>query len=171
MPRPYRRASHRRWHPASIWLLLPLVFVAGLYLWHDQRSGAPTLGGGLFPAAPDTETARFAHCSGPVRKTCVVDGDTFWYQGTKIRIADINTPETSTPECRDEAQLGAEATRRLIALLNAGPFTLQPGGDGRDKDRYGRALRIVTRKGRSLGATLVEEGLAEQWQGHRRSWC
>lgn len=165
MPTPYRRRAFS----VPVWILLPLVLIAALYYWHGLKTGVP--GGGLFPAAPDAESARFARCSGPVRKTCVVDGDTFWYRGTKIRMADINTPETSKPECRDEARLGAKATERLIALLNDGPFSLQPGGDGRDKDRYGRALGIVTRGGHSLGMTLVDEGLAEQWQGRRGSWC
>ncbi len=160
--------TRRRSISASIWILLPLVLVAALYYWHGAKTGAP--GSGLF-TAPDSESARFARCSGPVRKTCVVDGDTFWYHGTKIRIADINTPETSKPECSYEARLGAQATERLIALLNEGPFSLQPGGDGRDQDRYGRALRIVTRDGRSLGTTLVDEGLAEHWKGRRGTWC
>ncbi len=170
MPRPYRRPHDRRGIPTTVWILLPLLLVAGLYYWHGHR-GSSLSGGVLLPSAPDTETARFARCSGPVRKTCVVDGDTFWYRGTKIRIADINTPETSKPECREEARLGAKATERLIVLLNEGPFTLQPGGDGREKDRYGRALRIVTREGRSLGTILVDEGLAERWQGRRGTWC
>jgi endonuclease YncB( thermonuclease family) len=34
----------------------------------------------------------------------VVDGDTFWYQGTKIRIADINAPEVSHPGCPQKAE-------------------------------------------------------------------
>ncbi len=56
-----------------------------------------------------------------------------------------------------------------MALLNEGPFTLLR--EGRDEDRYGRALRVILRDGRSLGAILVEEGLAEQWQGRRGDWC
>ena len=42
---------------------------------------------------------------------------------------------------------------------------------GRDVDRYGRQLRIVTRGGQSLGAVLVAEGLAETWAGKRGDWC
>ncbi|MBU1606246.1 MAG: thermonuclease family protein, partial [Alphaproteobacteria bacterium] len=95
--------------------------------------------------------------------------DTIWYRGDKIRIADINTPEVSQPDCAREAALGAAATQRLRALLNAGPFSLEPVD--RDRDRYGRLLRTVTRDGASLGAVLVDEGLAEEWGGTRRGWC
>jgi micrococcal nuclease len=119
----------------------------------------------------DREAARFGLCGGmgSAGGNCVIDGDTFWYGGEKIRIADINTPETSEPECAREAQLGAAATGRLHALLNEGAFTLEP--IDRDRDQYGRLLRTVTRDGESLGAVLVDEGLAEEWQGYRGSWC
>ena len=102
--------------------------------------------------------------------TCVVDGDTIWYRGEKIRIADIDTPEVSRPECPREAELGAAATQRMLALLNEGAFSLEPDGD-RDRDHYGRLLRTVTRDGASLGAVLVDEGLAEEWGGARLEWC
>jgi micrococcal nuclease len=58
---------------------------------------------------------------------------------------------------------------RLLALLNAGPFALEQRG--RAVDRYGRTLRIVIRDGRSLGDTLIAEGLAEPWRGRRSDWC
>ncbi len=45
--------------------------------------------------------ARFSLCDGPVRVNCVVDGDTFWFRGDKIRIADIDAPEIVSPRCRD----------------------------------------------------------------------
>ena len=51
----------------------------------------------------------FGRC-GFVRITCVVDGDTFWLDGTKYRIADINTPEVSSPQCAREAEMGRRAT-------------------------------------------------------------
>lgn len=120
---------------------------------------------------PETELAgaAFAKCEGANRVTCVVDGDTFWLYGAKIRIADINTPETHSPACADEARLGEAATLRLISLLNAGPFQLVNGA--RDRDRYGRLLRVVERRGTSIGGILVAEGLAERWQGKRGDWC
>jgi endonuclease YncB( thermonuclease family) len=113
--------------------------------------------------------AAFALCAEGPRTTCVVDGDTFWLNGEKVRIADINAPETHSAACPAEQALGDRATRRLIALLNAGPFTLEIAG--RAEDRYGRQLRVVRRGGRSLGGQLVQEGLAETWKGKRSDWC
>nr|WP_275588720.1 thermonuclease family protein [Croceicoccus hydrothermalis] len=107
---------------------------------------------------------------GSIRRTCVVDGDTFWLDGVKIRIADIDTPEISEPRCDYEYQLGMRATHRLVELLNAGPFELRTIGN-RDEDQYGRKLRVVTRGGRSLGDQLVSEGLARTWTGRREPWC
>lgn len=91
---------------------------------------------------------------------CIVDGDTFWFDGEKIRIADIDTPELSPPRCEAERVKGEDAKARLLALLNAGKFSLSAGL--RDEDKYGRKLRTVTRAGRSLGDTLVNEGLARR---------
>lgn len=121
------------------------------------------------PIGSDPHSARFGICLGPDRHSCVVDGDTFWFEGRKIRIADINTPEISSPGCAAERQLGERAKQRLQALLNQGSFSLER--TDRDRDRYGRDLRIITRDGESLGDTLVAEGLAERWQGYRRNWC
>ncbi|MFC0590120.1 thermonuclease family protein [Novosphingobium aquiterrae] len=113
--------------------------------------------------------AAFALCPSGPRDTCVVDGDTFWLHGEKIRIADINAPETHGAGCPAEHVLGERAASRLAALLNAGQFVLVT--QGRAVDRYGRQLRVLTRGGRSLGAQLVEEGLAETWRGRRSDWC
>lgn len=174
MPRPRfntarPRASRRTHRLSAIMVMLPLATFVAVFAWEGPP---PALGIELAPAAStsvDRETARFGLCSGPVRTNCVVDGDTFWYAGEKVRVADINTPEVSRPECGREARLGQAATERLRALLNAGPFTLEPAD--RDRDRYGRLLRVVTRGGESLGAELVREGLAEEWQGYRGGWC
>lgn len=137
---------------------LRLALVAGALLgfaW--ANAGTPTQAGGD-PSAALPAAVR------------VVDGDTFWHGGDKIRIADIDTPETHPPRCAYEAQLGAEATQRLDELLAEGPFELRPTG-GRDVDRYGRKLRLVVRDGRSLGGVLVAEGLARPWTGRREPWC
>ena len=113
--------------------------------------------------------ATFALCAEGPRTTCVVDGDTFWLNSEKVRIADINAPETHSAGCPAEQALGDRATQRLIGLLNAGPFTLDT--QGRATDRYGRSLRVVHRGGHSLGGQLVAEGLAEPWRGRRSDWC
>lgn len=140
-----------------------LRIVLLLLLLTPQLALSPSL------SAQDMEPGTFDRCRGSGRITCVVDGDTIWYRGTKIRLLDINTPEISRPACQREAELGEAATLRLMALLNEGPFSLE--SEGRDVDRYGRQLRMLTRDGVSLGAVLVEEGLAEEWQGRRSSWC
>lgn len=113
--------------------------------------------------------ATFTLCGNAPRVNCVVDGDTFWLSGEKVRIADINAPETHEAGCPAERALGQRATLRLAQLLNAGPFELAV--EGRGTDRYGRALRVIRRGGRSLGAQLVSEGLAEPWRGRRSDWC
>ena len=145
-------------------IALPLAAFSAVFLW----DGLPTS-----QAMPlygrDRESAHFSTCDGPLRYNCVIDGDTFWYQGRKIRVADINTPELSEPACPREAELARRATARMTQLLNAGPFRLEP--IERSHDKYGRSLQIVTRAGESLGETLVDEGLAEHWKGYRGSWC
>jgi endonuclease YncB( thermonuclease family) len=121
------------------------------------------------PVLASIPARSFAACAGSARVTCVVDGDTFWLNGEKIRIADINTPEVGSPSCPEEAALGRQASRRLVELLSAGPFSLAAAD--RDEDQYGRKLRIVERDGRSVGKILVAEGLAHEWRGRRESWC
>ncbi len=117
----------------------------------------------------DRHEARFSLCDGPVRVNCVVDGDTFWFKGDKIRIADIDAPEIASPRCRDERHAGELARDQLLVLLNAGGFSLS--SVWRDMDRYGRKLRTVTRGEQSIGEMLVAEGLARRWNEARRDWC
>lgn len=126
----------------------------------------------LDPPAPivgSVSPRNFTLCAGGVRKTCIVDGDTFWVDGVKIRIADINTPEVSEPQCPAEAALGRAASQRLAQLLSGASFDLRAAD--RDEDQYGRKLRIVERDGRSVGQILVAEGLAYEWRGRREGWC
>lgn len=120
----------------------------------------------------DTVAAQpsYGRCGSGIRINCIVDGDTFWYNGIKIRIADIDTPEISQPRCAAEKALGERATIRLMELVNAGPFQMQ-AWPGRDEDKYGRKLRVLVRDSRSLGDVLVSEGLARTWTGRRQPWC
>jgi endonuclease YncB( thermonuclease family) len=109
-------------------------------------------------------------CTQASHRTCVVDGDTIRINDVKIRVSDINTPETHDYGCEREASLGRSATQRLVSLLNEGPFQIV-SRDSEDVDRYGRKLRTLERDGRSIGQQLVDEGLAHQWRGYRQNWC
>jgi endonuclease YncB( thermonuclease family) len=117
---------------------------------------APTLLGlALIAACPQT---------GP-RHHCVVDGDTVWWQGEKIRLADIDAPEMSG-QCEAERRRARAARDRLIQLINAGELRIARTG----RDRYGRTLaRLGTEHG-GIGERLLSENLAVRWP-HRRSWC
>lgn len=120
-------------------------------------------------AAGPEARIQFGLCHSGGGTNCVVDGDTIWMGGVKIRIADIDAPETHPSRCAEEARLGDAATLRLQGLLNAGPVRLAAAD--RDEDRYGRKLRIVMRGQTSLGDVLVGEGLARRWTGRREPWC
>lgn len=115
------------------------------------------------------ERIDFSFCYTGGGENCIVDGDTIWLHGIKIRIADIDTPETHNPGCSAEKELGDRATKRLHQLLESGSIALV--SIDRDEDRYGRKLRIIKVEGRSVGDILVSEGLARWYDGGRRPWC
>ncbi len=151
-------------------LFAALAMFCGVWSWTGQ--GAAVSSAAIIPVtafASDTQSASFGFCHNGGGSNCVVDGDTLYYQGAKIRIADIDTPETHPSRCAEEARLGDAATRRLHALVNAGPFSLQ--SIDRDVDIYGRKLRLVKRGGVSIGKDLVDQGLARWYEGGRKSWC
>ena len=110
--------------------------------------------------------AALAVCSTGPRDHCVHDGDTVWFEGEKIRIADIDTPELNGA-CAYERALGIRSRDRLVQLLNAGAFEIARDGE----DRYGRTLATLHRSGHSIGTQLVKEGLARTWSGRREPWC
>lgn len=123
-----------------------------------------------FTVPAEAAMPSYERCGSAPRINCIVDGDTLWSNGVKIRIADIDTPEISQPRCAAEKALGERATVRLMELVNAGSFDIL-AWKNRDIDRNGRKLRVLVRGGRSLGDILVTEGLARTWTGRRQPWC
>ncbi len=119
--------------------------------------------------APDTEPVSFSFCHVGRRENCVVDWATIWLHGQKIRVADIDAPETHEYRCAVEKTLGDRATFRLRELLDNGAISL--GSIDRDEDQYCRKLRIFLVVGVSVGEALVDEGLARWYEGGRRPWC
>ena len=100
---------------------------------------------------------------------CVVDGDTIYLNGAKVRIAGIDAPETHDYRCASELALGERAASELQALLNSGAVTMTI--IDRDRDKYGRLLRNVSVNGQDVGEALISAGLAREYGGGRRSWC
>lgn len=168
-----RSTSHRhrpdrgRGIPTAI--VWAVVIAAAGWLYLDSNGHLDSAA--VFAKAPaqDALSALFVLCGDSHRTNCVVDGDTFWFEGEKIRIADIDTPELSPTRCETERIKGEAAKSRLLSLLNAGKFSLSVGF--RDEDKYGRKLRTVSRAGNSLGDVLIGEGLARSWDGARHGWC
>jgi hypothetical protein len=167
-------ARRRRRLRHAHWPLAALVAMAGaLWLSADLHPDAVSEHGPLALRGDGAVAAggngTFTLCVRALQENCVIDGDTIRYGGIKIRLEDIDAPEVFSPRCAFEAKLGRRAAERLLHLMNAGPFQLVSGE--RDEDRYGRKLRTIERAGRSVGDTLVAEGLARHWDGGRRSWC
>lgn len=113
--------------------------------------------------------ASFGYCYRGGGSDCVVDGDTFYIGGEKVRIAGIDAPETHPPRCAYEAKLGNEATEKLHALLNSGAVTMT--SINRDRDVYGRLLRNVAVGGQDVGEAMISAGVAREYGRGRRSWC
>ncbi len=173
-PSPPRRFRRARRVPYALAVALCGLFAAA-YLGLAAEGPGVDVGKPLGVPSIDSPrgtlaTASFRMCGRPPHYDCVIDGDTFYYGGDSIRIADIDTPETNQPQCAAELAPGTEATNRLLVLLNRGPFSLERW-PGRDEDQYGRKLRTVVRDGHSLGDVLVAEGLAREWTGRRMPWC
>ena len=145
-------------------------------LWATAILGGTAYGAGWLDMSAEASTpgqsairSSFGFCHSGGGTNCVVDGDTIWLGGEKIRVADIDAPETHEPRCSAERKLGDQAARRLRELLNNGAISLQ--SIDRDHDKYGRKLRIVLVDGQSVGERLVDEGLARGYAGGRRPWC
>lgn len=84
-------------------------------------------------------------------KIRLVDGDTFWYGGERIRIRGYDAPEPF------EAG-GFEATQRLEWLLHEGEVRLYPHA----QDGDGRTLADVYVDSRNVAEVMVAEGYAKK---------
>ena len=159
-----RRTSFDRWLMAA-----PLLLFAAILWGPEWLAGEGIALPGLSAAAPSGpgERLAFSKCHRGGGINCVVDGDTIWMHGEKIRLPDIDTPETHPPRCAREAELGAAATNRLHALLNGGAVSVSRDGT----DRYGRTLARVYVNGAPVGDRLIAEGLARPYGNGRRPWC
>jgi len=104
----------------------------------------------------------------------VVDGDTFWGDGVKYRLKEIDTPETSSDprhgyKCEAERRLGELATAEAEAILLGRKVWIKPSGV---IDRYKRPLvRVRYMRGKWYGPHMIKQRLAAPWLGRKHKWC
>ena len=131
----------------------------------NDKIGIPSAS--ALPAASTLMRANFPVCGSAKRYTCIVDGDTVWLKGEKMRLSGINAPEVGNPKCRREAELAAKATRRLRTILNSNEWSVERFGH----DKYGRTLVNFRIDQTTAGDMLIRAGLAHRWEGYKRNWC
>lgn len=126
------------------------------------------IGQWLLSSSPSGALAPFCYGAADRAAFCVVDGDTFWIAGEKIRIENIDAPESHQPACGAERDLAALATLHLRRLLGE-PSSLAIVRSG--PDGLGRTLARVAVDGRDAGEAMIAEGVAVPWAGKRHDWC
>lgn len=116
----------------------------------------------------------------------VLDGDTIELpcapapcRVERIRILNIDAPETTGAVCRAEHEAGEAARDRLIDLIAGQPVSItrcEPSG--RCKDRYGRTLARLTIASGDIGQQMITSGHALPWRPGPRAkferqmhWC
>lgn len=102
------------------------------------------------PAAADTLDGRPA---------VIIDGDTVAFGHERIRIENIDAPESFRPRCERELVAGLKAKERLAHLLRAGPVLRRRG-----LDPFQRTLGRLRTAAGDVGEVLVAEGLALPWR-------
>lgn len=100
-----------------------------------------------------------------------IDGDTFWSNGTKLRLSAVVTPEPTkygNAECAYEAQLGDKASAFTENILTTRKIEIEWSGK---TDRQRRALIKIRVGDEYLGDMLIDAGLAKPWRGRQFDWC
>lgn len=110
----------------------------------------------------------------------IIDGDTVALPGgERVRILNIDAPETRGARCEAEAVAGYRAKERLAELIRGGKVEVtRCEASGRCQDRYRRTLARLSAGGRDFGEVLVAEGRALAWatgpaarQSRVTYWC
>jgi endonuclease YncB( thermonuclease family) len=90
-------------------------------------------------------------------KPRVIDGDTFEYQGEKIRIRGVDTPEMKAKSLA-EREAAQRAKQELERLLSRG-FRIDKVGP----DKYGRTVGEVFTSGGEVAEQLIEGGFGRAY--------
>ncbi|MBB3018602.1 endonuclease YncB(thermonuclease family) [Microvirga lupini] len=140
------------------------------YLWIAITSALLALG--MFLACSLVYAARADTVDG--RRIVIIDGDTIDAQGERIRILNIDAPESFRSRCEAELKLALRTKERLAQLLRSGPVEIIREG----QDRYRRTLATLSVREGDVGQILVRERLALPWKDGREDkerrlkvWC
>jgi micrococcal nuclease len=94
------------------------------------------------------------------RRAIIIDGDTLALGNERIRLLNIDAPESFRSRCERELVMGLKAKERLAVLVRSGRLEVERHG----QDRYRRTLARIYVGGRDLGQVLIQEGLALPWR-------
>jgi endonuclease YncB( thermonuclease family) len=167
-------------------LMLDHARAGGGVLEHGGRNSEDALKSllrGTAPGCPDGDTPTTHHSTmpGPIQsrapsKTSVAESSyagaprNFWRARPrpKWRLANVDTPEITSPRCTGEFRKALAARDLLQQFMRQG-YTLHWQGR---TEAYGRQLvRITLADGRDAGDALVAAGLARRWPYDRAIWC
>jgi endonuclease YncB( thermonuclease family) len=135
-------------------LAVLVVGVSVATIFHEDRAAA-------------ARALRFGQCYNAQGPNCVLDGGTIYVQREKVEIAGLEAPQIQDARCDAERSRGIDAAVRLADLLNSGKVSV--GAPFRDE--YGRAVRKVQVDGEDVAGTLVEAGVAREYDGKPQGWC
>lgn len=98
----------------------------------------------------------------------VVDGDTIRYGSERIRIINIDAPETEgRARCNAERRLAATATMTLNGIIQGKRLEIERHG----RDRFGRTLAYIRISGADVGEMLIRARVAVRFGEGRPDWC
>lgn len=118
----------------------------------------------LVPTTSAIARPLYPLCGDEKLRSCVVDGNTFWYGGEFMRLQAVNPPATQMACTSSTAD---RARDRLVKLLNTGEiFVFRYGSDAE-----GHTLSRVLVEGKEVGETLIAEGLAQPSSSSTGAFC
>jgi len=104
----------------------------------------------------------------PAAEVRVVDGDTIRLGRERVRIMNIDAPETENrARCNAERRLAAVATMKLTEIIMGERLEIERHG----KDRFGRTLAYIRVRGADVGEMLIMARVAVRWGNGRPDWC
>ena len=116
------------------------------------------------PAGAAIARPLYPLCGDEKLRSCVVDGNTFWYGGEFMRLQAVNPPATQVACAANTADAARD---RLMKLLNTGEIFVFRYGT----DTEGHTLTQVLVEGREVGQTLIAEGLAQPSTASTGAFC